>query len=424
MISIRTRTRTRAALSLLGLSLLAAGCGTSDPGPDTAAEGAAAPSGKTTAAARAQTANGGAPASDDAQASNGPQSIAAPKPDGPVRAAYVSGYTAGTGRWADMLALVDKSELNALVIDVKEDGMISYDTEIPLAVKADASRDLIPTIDEKLDELKKRKVFAIARITCFRDKIVPKTRPDLAIQRPDGSPWRDRAGHLWLDPYNKENWDYNVDLAVDAAKRGFGEIQWDYVRFPSEGRSRPHVFPAKKKDDLRSEARVIANFLEYAREKLRPYNVIVSADVFGLTTSASPDYDLGIGQKLALMMPHLDYICPMVYPSHYARGEYGIPHPNASPYRTVFRALKDGQQRVKGTNCKIRPWLQDFSLGVRYGERQVRDQIKAARDNGIHGYLLWNASNRYTSAALIPPRKKAKPVRTVATKKQSAARTR
>ena len=424
MNSTRNWTRARVTLPLLGFCLLAAGCDSTDSDPDAAASApaktaqAAAPSGA------AQGTNGGAPAADAPRAAEGTQS-AAPKPDGPVRAAYISGYSAGSARWDQMLALVDKSELNALVIDVKEDGMISYDTDIPLAVKVAASHDLVPGIDEKLDELKKRKVFAIARITCFRDKIVPKKRPDLAIQRPDGSPWRDRAGHLWLDPYNKENWDYNVDLAVDAAKRGFGEIQWDYVRFPSEGRSRPHVFPAKKKDDLRSEARVIANFLKYAREKLRPYNVVISADVFGLTTSASPDYDLGIGQKLALMTPHLDYICPMVYPSHYARGEYGIPHPNASPYRTVFRALKDGQQRVKGTNCKIRPWLQDFSLGVRYGERQVRDQIRAARDNGIHEYLLWNASNRYTSAALIPPPpKKSKPRRTAAGMKPSAARTR
>jgi hypothetical protein len=318
-----------------------------------------------------------------------------------VRGIYVSGYTAGlTGRWNELLALTEKTELNALVIDVKEDGMISYDTDIPLARTAKASRRLIPNVDEKLAEMRRRNLFPIARITCFRDKILPRSRPDLAIQKPDGSPWRDRAGHLWLDPYNPVNWDYNVDLAIDAAKRGFREIQWDYVRFPSEGRSRPMRFPKK---DARSEARVIGDFLRYAREKLRPYDVQVSADVFGLTTSAAPDYDLGIGQKLALMTPHLDAICPMVYPSHYHRGEYGIPHPNASPYRTVLRALRDGNERLKGSPCKIRPWLQDFSLGgVRYGPRQVRAQIQAARDNGIHEYLLWNAANRYSTAALVP----------------------
>ncbi len=341
----------------------------------------------------------------------------------PVRALYISGWTAGgKERWSQLLSLVDKSELNAVVVDVKEDGMISYDTDLALARSVGAHKKQIRNIDDKLAELKKRNIFAIARITCFRDKLVPKKRPDLAIQRPDGVPWRDNAGHLWLDPYSKENWDYNVDLAIDAAKHGFNEIQWDYVRFPSEGRERAMRFPAKSKDDKRSEARVIAAFLQYAREKLRPHNVLVSADVFGLTTSARPDYDLGIGQKLELMAPHLDYVCPMVYPSHYRRGDYGIPHPNASPYRTVLRALKDGNKKLAKSDCKMRPWLQDFSLGgVRYGERQVRAQIQAARDNGIQEYLLWNAANRYTSAALYPKKVRKKKSRTAATRQSAGA---
>jgi hypothetical protein len=236
--------------------------------------------------------------------------------------------------------------------------------------------------------------------------VTARKRPDLAVQRTDGSPWRDRSGHYWLDPYNKKNWDYNVDVAIDAAKRGFGEIQWDYVRFPSEGARAGRIYPAKEKDDLRSEARVIAEFLQYSREKLKPYNVKVSADVFGLTVSAKPESDMGIGQKIDLMLPHLDVVCPMIYPSHYARGEYGIAHPNASPYRTVSLALRDTVERVKGTDTKIRPWLQDFSLGVRYGVPEVRAQIKAGRDRGVTEYLLWNAANRYTVSALIPPKPK------------------
>jgi hypothetical protein len=151
---------------------------------------------------------------------------------------------------------------------------------------------------------------------------------------------------------------------------------------------------------LRSDARVISEFLQYSREKLKPYNVKVSADVFGLTVSAKPDYDTGIGQKIDLMTPHLDVVCPMIYPSHYRRGDYGIPHPNASPYRTVSIALRDSVQRVKGTKCRVRPWLQDFSLGVRYGVPEVRAQIKAGRDRGVSEYLLWNAANRYTVGAL------------------------
>jgi len=340
------------------------------------------------------------------------------KPAEPVRAIYLSGYTTGTkDLWSRALSVVDKTEINAVVIDVREDGMISYVTDIPLAKATGANKKLVLNIDEKLAECKKRNIFTIARITVFRDKIVPRKRPNLAIQFPDGSPWRDRAGHYWLDPYNTENWDYAVDLASDAAKRGFDEIQWDYVRFPSEGKRATRRYPARKKGETRSEARVIADFCKYAKEKLEPLGVALSADVFGLATSA--DDDLGIGQKLTLMAPHLDVICPMVYPSHYGRGAYGIAHPNASPYRTVLIGLRAGNKRLKGIDCKQRPWLQDFSLGkVRYGEKQVRAQIKAARDNGIREYLLWNASNRYTTAALVPP----KPKKTRTSKKPAVAK--
>jgi hypothetical protein len=330
------------------------------------------------------------------------------KLDEPVRGIYLSGWTTGgTKRWGQLLDIVDETEINSVVIDVKEDGMMSYAADIPLAVEVGANHKMIPDIDAKMEELHKRKIFSIARITCFRDRLVARKRPDLAIQRADSSPWQDPSGHYWLDPFNKTNWDYNVDVAIDAAKRGFGEIQWDYVRFPSEGDRTTRRYPAKEKYDLRSDARVISEFLQYSREKLKPYNVKVSADVFGLTVSAKPDYDTGIGQKIDLMTPHLDVVCPMIYPSHYSRGDYGIAHPNASPYRTVSIALRDSVKRVKGTKCKVRPWLQDFSLGVRYGVPEVRAQIKAGRDRGVSEYLLWNAANRYTVAALG----KAKPER-------------
>jgi hypothetical protein len=334
-----------------------------------------------------------------------PTPLAKVKLTEPVRGIYLSGWTVGgTKRWGQLLDLVDKTEINAMVIDVKEDGMMSYKTDIPLAIEVNANHKMISDIDAKMDELRKRNVYSMARITCFRDEITAKKRLDLSVQTTGGKHWRDSSGHYWLDPYNKVNWDYNVDVAIDAAKRGFNEIQWDYVRFPSEGSKANRVYPAKTKDDKRSEARVIAEFLAYAKEKLKPYDVKVTADIFGLTVSAKPDDDMGIGQKIDLMIPHLDVICPMIYPSHYARGEYGIPNPNASPYRTVSKALDYAVPRVKGTNCTIRPWLQDFSLGVRYGVPEVKAQIKATREHGIEEYILWNASNRYTAAALIPPK--------------------
>ncbi len=355
------------------------------------------------------------------------QTAAKTTPAEPVRALYLSGWVAGgETRWHQLLNVVDKTELNAVVIDVKEDGMLSYDVPgLALAAEAGANKKMIPDVDAKIAELKKRHIYAIARITCFRDQVVPRKKPALAIHRPDGSPWRDRSGHFWLDPYNTLNWDYNVAVAQDAARRGFDEVQWDYVRFPSEGKKSGRRYPARQKNDARSEARVIADFLAYAKEKLGPSGVKVSADVFGLTLSAEDD--LGIGQKLALVAPHLDFVCPMVYPSHYGRGSLGVPYPNASPYQTVFRALRDGSKRLKAlpkNACRMRPWLQDFSLGgVRYGEKQVRAQIQAARANGVQEYLLWNAANRYTTTALVPlkPKKPKKSKKALARAKPKPA---
>jgi len=318
-----------------------------------------------------------------------------------VRGIYVTSWTAGgQTRWSELVKFVDASELNAMVIDVKDDGNLSYSVDLPLAKKIGADKKRIPDIDIKLAILQAKDIYPIARITCFRDNILPLRRRDLAVQRSDGSPWRDRSGHTWLDPYRKENWDYLVGVAIDAAKRGFREIQWDYVRFPSEGRSSSMRFPGK---DERTEVQVIGEFLEYAHEKLQPYNVWVAADVFGLVTRS--ERDLGIGQNFSEMSKHLDYICPMIYPSHYSSGEYNLKDPNRSAYLVVLRAVKEANVNLKKgkSECRIRPWLQDFSLfGVRYGERQVRAQMQASRENGVTGYLFWNASNRYTSSAYYP----------------------
>jgi hypothetical protein len=170
-----------------------------------------------------------------------------------VRAIYLSGYTAGTKqRWQELLSVADKTEINAFVIDVREDGMISYQNDIPLAKACGANKNLILNINDKIAECKKRGVFTIARITVFRDKIVPRKRPDLAIKYPDGRPWRDRAGHYWLDPVQQTNWDYAVDLAQDAAKRGFRRGAVGLRALSLRGRAQHPPLPAKQKDDKRS----------------------------------------------------------------------------------------------------------------------------------------------------------------------------
>lgn len=315
---------------------------------------------------------------------------------------YMTGWTVGVSRYDKLIKLVEDTELNAVVIDVKDDGAVSYDTEVPLEREVEASRKMFRDPEKILADLEKKNIYTIARISCFRDSVVPPKRPDLAIQNADGTPWKDRAGYTWLNPYKKETWDYNVDIAIDAARKGFKEIQFDYVRFPSEGYG-TRVVPDKTEQ---SAAEVISEFLKYAREKLEAENVWVAVDIFGLTGLV--DHDMGIGQTIKSIAENVDYICPMVYPSHYNKGEYGIPDPNREPYQTVYLSVRDSVKRIEGTGAKVRPWLQDFSLyGVTYGPEQVKAQIKAASDAGINEYLLWNPRNRYTAGGLAPAKKEA-----------------
>jgi hypothetical protein len=256
---------------------------------------------------------------------------------------------------------------------------------------------MVSDIDGVLKTMKEHNIYPIARIVCFKDKYLPKKKPELGVQSSAGGLWKDRAGYTWLNPYDKRTWDYNIDLAIDCAKRGFKEIQWDYVRFPSDGHTSLCVFPKKTPAPPNQ---VVTQFLKYASERLEPYGVVISADLFGLTSLVK--HDMGIGQVIQDMSKHVDYICPMIYPSHYAKGEYGMPNPDVQPYKTVRLSLADSLKRVKGTKCKVRPWLQDFSLYSHYGPAQVLAQRKAAKELGVTEFLLWNASCRYTASALSP----------------------
>jgi hypothetical protein len=297
-----------------------------------------------------------------------------------------------------MLGLLERTELNAVVIDVRDTGDMYWKMDIPLADKTGATMVAIQKPEELMRRLEKHKIWPIARIACFRDVHVPKKHPELAVQVDGGRPWRDRSGHSWLDPFNKKNWEYiaqTVDFALDA---GFPEIQLDYVRFPSEGKASTQRFPAKKKYDKpqAKPAEVIVDFANFIGERVRKRGAEYSADIFGIISSSKVDQ--GIGQSLEEIAEPFDLVCPMVYPSHFARGEYGIPNPNASPYATIKKSLADYKKRIP--NKLVRPWLQDFSLGHRYGPAEVKAQIKAARELGYNEYLLWNASNRYTEGGI------------------------
>lgn len=331
------------------------------------------------------------------------QKPATPTPPAtPHRPKYVRGlhYTAwvtgSTKLRTNLDQLLKDTELNTVCIDIKE-----YEGEvyIPGYAKADAIKaytPAMPEIGKYLADWKSRGIYTIARIVVFKDCILPKRRPELAVKTPEGNIWKDHAGRTWADPYNKEVWDYNIGLAEHALALGFDEIQFDYIRFPSDGNIKNCRY--EQIHTSTSAAQALVGFLREAHSRLKPKGANISIDVFGLTTTVQ--HDMGIGQKMVAMTEWVDFVSPMVYPSHYNKGEYGIAEPNKAPYHTVYLGISGAVKRLGGHAPKLRPWLQDFSLGVRYGTKEVREQIQACYDAGIGDWLLWNPSCNYTKGAL------------------------
>ncbi len=329
----------------------------------------------------------------------------------PVKAKgiYVTGWSAGNSRFQKLLNLVNDTELNAMVIDMKEDnGRVTYLSAVPLVkeTKADGIT-FIQDIDKLVQTLRENHIYPIARIVCFKDPYLAVKKPEWAMQQKNGGVWRDNKGIMWIDPYRKEVWDYNIALAKEAAKKGFKEIQFDYVRFPSSGKKVDQEV-AFYQQNGKPKQQVIADFLAYANKELAPYHVYISADVFGLVPSVQDD--MGIGQKWELVSPNVDYISPMMYPSHYANGTYGLAVPDARPYETIANGLRDAQTKNKAIADRhlkpaiIRPWYQDFTAGwvkghIPYGPREVLAQIKAGNDLGVDQYLIWDAGNSYSEDA-------------------------
>ena len=316
-----------------------------------------------------------------------------------VKGVYMSGAAFNSTKlFSSLVKLVDETELNALVIDVKDDqGYLTCALPVQLAKDLNIRVHKGANASENMQLILSKNIYPIARIVVFKDPSLAENKPELALRRKDGTVWRDRKQLAWVDPHHREVWDYTVNIAKEAAKMGFKEIQFDYVRFPSDGNMQDVVYPyadGRKKED------VIRDFLQFAKKELEPYNVFLAADVFGLTTMTLDD--MGIGQKFEKIMTEVDYMCPMIYPSHYGVGNYGFANPNAHPYEVVKAALVDGLKKVKDTPVVIRPWLQDFNLGApAYGATEVRAQIKATYDVGLEEWILWNARNKYTEGALL-----------------------
>jgi hypothetical protein len=322
------------------------------------------------------------------------------KPD-VVRGLYLNAWAAGsTAKLDRLIGVANRTEINAFVIDVKEGGEISYRSRVPLARQLGSDREYIRDVRGMLQKLRANGIYPIARIVLFRDAVLADARPDLAVQHVDGGDWQDRDGHRWVDSYNRHVWDYNIAIAREALELGFAEVQWDYVRFPDvpQALMRTASWPAQAG---RAKADAIREFLLYSREQLAAYEAPVTSDVFGLTVSVRND--MGIGQLWEKMVDATDVLLPMVYPSHFARGSYGIAHPNAQPYETVLAAMRHAVRRTEGVAgaAGIRPWLQDFTLGQpRYDAAHVRAQINAVHDAGLQEWVLWHPGSNYTVEAL------------------------
>jgi hypothetical protein len=312
-----------------------------------------------------------------------------------VRGVHVTMALAGLEGKIDEYVAMKAYGLNALEVDVKdENGKIGFVSEAmpALARTIGAAQPYYdaPTVVEKAHAAG---MYLIGRVVVFEDPTLSAARPQLAVLRPDGSRWLNTAGLGWVNPYDKRVWRYVTAVGIAAAKVGFDEIQFDYVRFPSDGDLSQIAYRHKRAEP---KGTTIAAFLRYASDQLHPLGVRVSADVFGLAAT----HDLGIGQVPKRIAPYLDAIYPMVYPSHYSAGEYGIEEPDAYPGRTVARSLLDFRRQLKNRRTVLIPWLQDFSLAHPYTMIEVTDQIAASRRQHTQGFMLWNPEGLYTREAL------------------------
>ena len=316
------------------------------------------------------------------------------------KALYLSVFGVGnSGLRTAALQLAATTEVNALVVDIKGDrGLIAYRSSNPVAERVGAQNVVtIKDLRALAMSLHERGIYSIARIVVFKDDLLAKGRPELAVRKKDGSIFRDREGLAWTDPESRDAWDYNIAVAVDAARAGFDEIQFDYVRLPDA----PHLSSLAAGTAASREA-AIDGFLTQARGVLRPFNVFLAADIFGYVCWNADD--TGIGQRIENLLQTVDYLSPMLYPSSFQFGIPGYRNPVAHPYEIVRLSLDEALRRTGVPAMRFRPWLQafpDYAFGggtFRNGE--VRTQIKAAEDAGASGWMLWNPRNIYSAADL------------------------
>lgn len=316
-----------------------------------------------------------------------------------VKAVYMTSWVAGTPSIREkLLAFVENSEFNSVVIDVKDyTGFIAFETDDAVINAMESTEKRIPDIRGIIEELHRKNMYVIGRVSVFQDPYVAKKKPEWAVLTKSGAVWKDRKGLSFIDPGAEGYWDYIIHIARASADAGFDEINFDYIRYPSDGNLQNAVFPYAKG---REKQIVLEDFFKYVDREFQVQNVATSADLFGLVTWAEDD--LGIGQVLERAAPYFDFIAPMVYPSHYASGFEGYKNPAEHPYEIIKVSMDRGVERMKKLGqdpLKLRPWIQDFDLGADYGVAEILAQKKAIYDAGLNSWMSWDPKNQYTQGA-------------------------
>ena len=333
-----------------------------------------------------------------------------PNPPQIIKAVYFTASSAGNQNKVDyLIKLAKETEINAVVMDIKDySGHIAYDTGLAEVEKYKTARIIIPELDSLIRKLHDEGIYVIARMVIFQDPALASARPDLAVKNGQRL-WTDNKGLAWIDPAAKEAWDYNIAIARDAASRGFDEINFDYIRFPTDGNLSAITYPLwDRKVPMRA---VISEFFEKLRQGLP--DVKLSVDLFGFVMTKKEDF--GVGQVVEDAFKYFDFISPMLYPSHYPDTYMGFANPAEHPYEIIktamdsgFKRLRDFRQSTENSlararSINFRPWIQDFNLGANYDSAMVKSEIKAVADamgEAYGGFMVWNANNKYTEDAL------------------------
>ncbi|MEY2672071.1 MAG: hypothetical protein RL687_488 [Candidatus Parcubacteria bacterium] len=318
-----------------------------------------------------------------------------------VKALYMSSWIAGVpSRRAKLVDIIDKTELNAVVIDIKDaTGRVSFKTDDPFITELGSVENRVRDMDIFIDDLHKKNIYVIGRVSVFQDSYLTAKKPEWAITRKsDGKVWKDRKGLSFLDPAQEEVLHYTVAIAKASYAIGFDEINFDYIRYPSDGNMKDINY--KLKEGTTRSDNLEKFFSSLNTEVKKENNIITSADVFGLTTEAKDD--MGIGQIWEKIIPHFDYISPMVYPSHYPVGQYGLKNPAANPGIVINNSILGAIKKTEAMGLpksKIRPWLQDFDMGATYTDSLVRAQIDSSEKIGVNSWMMWDPKNVYTPGA-------------------------